>query len=121
MDPVGLIGLGLMGSALAERFRAGGLRVVGFDIREACRMQLAELGGEPVASARGVFESMRTVVLSLPSSDVVAAMIAEVTDLVAGATIIDTTTGHPDATAKLGQTGTYSGRLSRRDFDRVEF
>ena len=55
VERVGVIGLGLMGGALAERFLAGGLRVVGFDLREECRQRLAELGGEPVASAREVF------------------------------------------------------------------
>ena len=34
---VGLIGLGLMGTALAERLIACGYRVVGFDIREERR------------------------------------------------------------------------------------
>ena len=50
MDRVGVIGLGLMGGALADRFRAGGRHVVGFDPREECRRRLAEIGGEPLES-----------------------------------------------------------------------
>jgi 3-hydroxyisobutyrate dehydrogenase-like beta-hydroxyacid dehydrogenase len=103
VDAIGLIGLGLMGSALAERFRAGGLRVVGFDLQGEARQRLVELGGEPVASARVVFAGARTVVLSLPNSDTVRDVLAEAGDLLRGATIIDTTTGDPAATEEVGK------------------
>ncbi len=92
---IGVIGLGLMGSALAERIRLGGLRVVGFDVRPECRPD--------VASVREVFAAARVVVLSLPTSDVVASVVNEAWDMLPGARIIDTTTGDPDATAELGQ------------------
>ena len=55
MDRVGVIGLGLMGGELAGRFLAGGLRVVGYDVRDECRQRLAERGGEAVGSVRVVF------------------------------------------------------------------
>lgn len=103
MDTVGLVGLGLMGGALAVRFRAAGLRVVGFDLREECRHRLAELGGEPVASVRDVFAATRTVALSLPNSDAVADVLGHVEDLLRGATVIDTTTGDPGAAATTGE------------------
>ena len=103
MTCVGAIGLGLMGGALAERFRAGGLRVVGFDPRDECRQRLAELGGEPVGSTREVLAATRTVVFSLPNSDVVRAAVAAAGELLAGATVIDTTTGDPDATEAIGR------------------
>jgi 3-hydroxyisobutyrate dehydrogenase-like beta-hydroxyacid dehydrogenase len=91
-----------MGGALAGRFIAGGLRVVGYDLRDECRQRLAQIGGEPVASAREVFAATRVVVLSLPNSDVVSDVIREVEDCLAGVTIIDTTTGDPNATAEIG-------------------
>src|SRR5262249_8951466 len=105
MDTIGVIGLGLMGAALAERFlRSGGFRaVVGYDVRPQCRRHLAELGGEPVESSRAVFARTRLVVLSLPNSAIVAEVLAGVGDVPAGATIIDTTTGDPDAVAELGR------------------
>jgi 3-hydroxyisobutyrate dehydrogenase-like beta-hydroxyacid dehydrogenase len=103
VEAVGLIGLGLMGSALAERFRAGGLRVIGYDLHGECRQRLVDLGGEPVRSARVVFAGTRTVVLSLPNSDVVREVIADVGELVHGATVIDTTTGEPGATEAMGK------------------
>lgn len=103
MEAIGVIGLGLMGSALAERLRRGGRLVVGFDVRAECRDGLRSIGGEPVRSVREVFERARTILLSLPASDVVAEVIREAQELVSGATIIDTTTGEPEATAALGE------------------
>lgn len=104
MQTVGVIGLGLMGGALAGRFLGGGLRVVGYDARDDARQRLAGLGGEPKASVREVFAAARLVVLSLPNSDVVADVVNQVRDLLPGARIIDTSTGEPDATAELGWT-----------------
>ncbi|MBM3981864.1 MAG: hypothetical protein FJ304_16655 [Planctomycetes bacterium] len=103
MERVGVIGLGLMGSALAERFRAGGFRVVGYDPDAGCRARLAPLGGEPVATVREVFTGARTVVLSLPNSEVVRAVVEGAGELVRGATVIDTTTGEPDATEDVAR------------------
>jgi 3-hydroxyisobutyrate dehydrogenase-like beta-hydroxyacid dehydrogenase len=94
---VALIGVGLVGSALAERFRRGGLSVVGYDRRPEC------LGGMTAApSALEAASSAPVVVLSLPDSDVVAAVIEETGPALAGQTVMDTTTGDPDRTAALG-------------------
>src|SRR5437868_3587683 len=91
-----------MGGALAERLLAGGLRVVGYDVRQGCRDRLTGLGGDPAGSVREVFAASRVVVLSLPDSDAVAAVLGEAGDL-AGSRVIDTTTGDPDGTAELGR------------------
>jgi len=103
LETVGLIGIGLMGSALAERLLAGGRRVIGYDLRDDARRRLAVLGGEACGSVRAVFESAQVVLLSLPNSDVVGSVIKEGGLLPLGLRIIDTTTGEPDATARLGQ------------------
>ncbi len=103
MSTVGVIGLGLMGSALAERFRMARLRVIGFDPRDECGRRLAEIGGEPVGSVRDVFAATRTLVLSLPDSDATRSVVAEAAELVRGATIIDTTTGDPDTAEDVGR------------------
>jgi 3-hydroxyisobutyrate dehydrogenase-like beta-hydroxyacid dehydrogenase len=102
VDAVGVIGLGLMGGALADRFRAGGLRVVGYDPRPEAGAGLVALGGELLPSVRDVFAAVRVVVLSLPDSSVVADVMAEAGELRRGALVIDTTTGDPEATARLG-------------------
>jgi 3-hydroxyisobutyrate dehydrogenase-like beta-hydroxyacid dehydrogenase len=101
---VGLIGLGLMGAALAERLLKGGLRVIGYDLNPArCRV-LANLGGEPVADAAAVVGACHVVLLSLPDSVVVEQVLAEVTDdLRPGQIIIDTSTGDPTRAGALGE------------------
>lgn len=52
--PVGLIGIGLMGTVFARRLLAAGYRVVGFDVAPARREALGEMGGEPVDSVAEV-------------------------------------------------------------------
>lgn len=96
-DPLGMIGLGLLGGALAARFAAAGHAVVGYDTSAAARRALAALGGRAVMSPGDVFAACSRVVLSLPSSPVVAAVLREVGDAPrAGQVIIDTTTGAPE-------------------------
>jgi 3-hydroxyisobutyrate dehydrogenase-like beta-hydroxyacid dehydrogenase len=101
---VGLIGVGLMGSALAERLIAGGLRVVGYDIRKSrCRL-LEEMGGESAADSPAVAALCDRILLSLPDSSVVEEVLAEIGGgLRAGQVIIDTSTGEPARAASLGE------------------
>ena len=49
--PVGLIGLGLMGMALAERLRGGGFEVCGRDVDPARESLLADSGGKVATNA----------------------------------------------------------------------
>jgi 3-hydroxyisobutyrate dehydrogenase-like beta-hydroxyacid dehydrogenase len=101
---IGLIGLGLMGSALAERLLGAGQRVLGWDIDPERLAALRENGGEVAGDAQEVFSSGRRVLLSLPSHREVADVIetAGVT-LSRGLTIIDTTTGDPESTEQLAR------------------
>ena len=93
---LGLIGLGLMGSALADRLLGAGQPVIGWDIDPERRAALRERGGAIGRDAPEVFSSCSRVLLSLPShrevGDVVRAAGAT---LSRGLTIIDTTTGDP--------------------------
>ncbi|MES2692963.1 MAG: NAD(P)-dependent oxidoreductase [Verrucomicrobiota bacterium] len=100
--PVGLIGLGLVGSAFSERLLARQLSVLGWDIGAAQRDTFATLGGTLLASVSEVFDRCERVILSLPSHREVG----DVIDLAAfalrpGHIIIDTTTGDPASTAAL--------------------
>lgn len=65
---VGLIGLGLMGQALASRMIPAGFRVVGYDVDPAKTAKLAETGGTP---AKTPAEAGRcgVVVLAVFSTD----------------------------------------------------
>lgn len=102
---VGLIGLGLMGSALADRLLGAGQRVIGWDIEAERRAALRERGGDVARDAQEVFSSCGRVLLSLPShrevDDVVRAAGAA---LSRGLTIIDTTTGDPASSEELAST-----------------
>ena len=52
---VGLIGLGLMGSALADRLLGAGQRVIGWDIEAERRAALRERRGDGARDAQEVF------------------------------------------------------------------
>jgi len=94
-EAVGLIGIGLLGSALSQRLRDAGFSVTGFDIDPA--------RGGNAASAAEVASSCRRILLSLPDSKVVAGVLDEIeVHLAGGAIIADTTTGDPEEMAAFG-------------------
>jgi len=88
-----MIGVGLLGSAIADRLTAAGHSVLGYDI-VAERRRGAE-------SAEQVVRECDTTILCLPTSDVVAQVLAGLT-LRKGTVIIDATTGEPDTMAAMG-------------------
>ncbi len=96
MTPVGLIGLGLLGSAMAERFAAAGYLVHGFDTSAERRDAFRAAGGVLCDSAISVFQNCPTVVFSLPNSKIVADVLTECRDQIEPHLIIDTTTGAPE-------------------------
>jgi 3-hydroxyisobutyrate dehydrogenase-like beta-hydroxyacid dehydrogenase len=100
---VGLIGVGLLGAALAERLIDGGFDVLGYDVDPARRAALARPGAEEAPSAGAVLSACPRVLLSLPDLDVVASVLsAEAAALRAGQMLIDTTTGAPPQAERLG-------------------
>ena len=114
-ERVGMIGLGLMGMALAERLLKGGVRVIGYDVNPArCRM-LAVAGGEPAADSGAVVAECQRVFLSLPDSNVVEQVLGDVEDeLRHGQIVVDTTTGDP---ARAGALGERLGRMGVKFLD----
>jgi 3-hydroxyisobutyrate dehydrogenase len=68
---VGLVGIGLMGSALARRLLDAGYQVIGFDIDAARRDALREMGGEPAASVAEVANRcQRTLIAVMTTTQV---------------------------------------------------
>jgi len=68
---VGLIGIGLMGTALARRLLDAGYRVVGFDTAPARRDALHAMGGEPVETVAEVAaRCQRTLIAVMTTSQV---------------------------------------------------
>src|SRR6185436_15507542 len=68
MKTVGVIGLGIMGSAMAGNLMRAGYAVIGYDLRDEQRRKHARARGRSARSAREVGESAQVVITSLPSS-----------------------------------------------------
>jgi len=64
---VGLVGLGIMGSAMAPNLLAAGFQVVGFDVSPERMKAFVAAGGTPAASPQAVAEAASIVITSLPS------------------------------------------------------
>ena len=73
--PVGLIGIGLLGQALAHRLRTAGFEVAGFDLDPAKTAMLAGLGGHPAGSVADVARHCDPIVLAVFSTDQVEAVV----------------------------------------------
>lgn len=104
---IGLVGLGLVGAAMAERLLAGEFDVVGFDIDPARCEHLKELGGKTLNGPAEVAQEVDCVILSLPATQVVRQVVEGPSGILKAETpptyIIDTTTGDPEETAALAQ------------------
>ncbi|MBL6958499.1 MAG: NAD(P)-dependent oxidoreductase [Rhodospirillales bacterium] len=111
-ETIGLIGLGLVGTAIAEHLLEAGYGVIGFDIDPARGKALAKLGGRAVSGPLEVADGADRVILSLLTTEVVCQVVEGDGGLLQAAgpphTIIDTTTGTPDETMAL------AGRLEAR-------
>ena len=80
---VGIIGLGVMGSAVAGHLLEAGHSVRGFDVDAARVASLAQMGGTPEQATRAVAAKSDVVLLWLPS---VATLDQVATELAAGPT-----------------------------------
>lgn len=100
---IGIIGLGLLGGAMAERLLACGFRITGYDPVAEKRDSLRAPGGEPVDTPRQVWAACPRVLLSLPNSSIAAQVLEEASPyLRPGTLVVDTTTGDPDEVAAFG-------------------
>ena len=63
---VGMIGLGIMGGAMARNVVAAGFDVVGYDVVDAATARARDAGVRIAASVRDVAAAARLVVTSLP-------------------------------------------------------
>ena len=104
MEEIGVIGLGLLGSAIVERLLRSGFGVCGFDIDEQRRANGRGLGARVVDSAPAVARHCGRILLSLPNSDIVGGVIDEILPhLHRGAIVLDTTTGDPERSATFAE------------------
>jgi len=91
-ETVGVIGLGIMGSAMSANLVSGGFRVVGYDpVAEAAR-QLKRSGGESVEDARAVADRAATIVTSLPTASALIQVANELAQFGRKVIVIETST-----------------------------
>jgi putative dehydrogenase len=67
-DQVGVIGLGIMGSAMSTNLVDAGFSVRGYDVLARRRSEFSRAGGKPARSVRDLARRAAVVITSLPSS-----------------------------------------------------
>ncbi len=76
-NAVGVIGLGIMGSAMSANLVKAGFAVFGYDPVDKARSRLAKAGGTACESVAEVARNARLLVLSLPSEEALDQVCAE--------------------------------------------
>ncbi|MEP6720368.1 MAG: NAD(P)-dependent oxidoreductase [Variovorax sp.] len=115
--PLGLIGLGLVGTALAQRLTEAGFEIVGFDVREEAREALRASGMRVASSPGEIGRECQVVLLAVFDTQGVIDATEGPQGLIAGGavrTLIDCSTGVPEALEAL------AGRLKQHDIDFIE-
>ena len=107
MATIGIVGLGLLGSAVAARLRGGGHDVVGHDVVAEKARALEALGGQAAPSAEAVARAAEAVCVVLPSLAAVEDVVLGPRGLAvaghAGQTIIQMSTISPTLTERLAR------------------
>jgi 3-hydroxyisobutyrate dehydrogenase-like beta-hydroxyacid dehydrogenase len=90
---VGVIGLGIMGSAMSFNLGRAGFRVVGYDVAPRRRAEHARAGGVAARSPRDVARRVGIVITSLPSAHALAEVASELAaSAKRGTMVIETST-----------------------------
>jgi 3-hydroxyisobutyrate dehydrogenase-like beta-hydroxyacid dehydrogenase len=107
MTTVGIVGVGLLGDAVASRLRKAGHPVVGYDIVPAMLDRLAAIGGTPAKSAGDVARAADVVCTILPSLAAVKEAILGANGIVAagkvGQAIVQMSTISPSLSERLAR------------------
>ena len=103
----GIVGVGLLGGAVASRLRAAGHVVVGYDIVPAAMEQLAALGGTPAKSIADVARAADVICTILPSLAAVEEAVLGPNGIAAtgkpGQAIVQMSTISPSLTERLAR------------------
>src|SRR5712692_3303170 len=112
-NPVGLIGIGLLGQALAHRLLGAGFEVAGFDVDPARTAKLLELGGRPATSVAYLAHRCAPILPAVFSTDQVEEVIEH--ELLpalgesSGRIVLCASTCDPDRMSALGERVTPRG------------
>ena len=115
--PIGIVGLGLVGQALATRLASAGFDLLGWDQQASARDAWAAQGRRLATSLADLGGSCERTVLAVFDTAGVLAVVEGPAGLLAGAAtkaLIDCSTGDPDALQSLAQ------RLATRGVDFIE-
>jgi 3-hydroxyisobutyrate dehydrogenase-like beta-hydroxyacid dehydrogenase len=101
--PVGIIGLGLMGSVLCERLIDAKLPLIGFDVEASRCETLKASGGAVATSVRELAGRCRTIVVAVYDGKQVEALFGDIENSTGAARpiVICTTTCAPDEIVRL--------------------
>jgi 3-hydroxyisobutyrate dehydrogenase-like beta-hydroxyacid dehydrogenase len=117
---IGVVGLGLVGTAIAKRLSSAGYTPIGFDIRPEARKAFASLGFEVTPSLVDMGKSVDCVVLAVYETKDVVSVTESADGLLSSGsecmvrTLIDCSTGEAEALQGLAL------RLSARGIDFIE-
>ncbi|MEY4295793.1 MAG: 2-hydroxy-3-oxopropionate reductase, partial [Pseudomonadota bacterium] len=120
MKKIGVIGLGLVGTAVAKRLLAADYALIGFDVRPEAREMFASLGFEVTPSLDEMGQIVDCAVLAVFETKDVVSVIESADGLLSSGsassvrTLIDCSTGEPEALQALAL------RLSARGIDFIE-
>ena len=101
-ETIGFIGLGNMGTPMANRLLDAGYRLVVFDTRDEVVAPFVGRGAKRTSSAADAGSEAATVLVSLPTPDVVQKVVAEVAQGTAVKTVVDLSTTGPRVAAAIG-------------------
>jgi len=101
-ETIGFIGLGNMGTPMANRLLDAGYKLVVFDTRDEVVAPFVARGAKRTSSAADAGSEAETVLVSLPTPDVVQKVVAEVAQGTAVRTVVDLSTTGPRVAAAIG-------------------
>src|ERR1700751_5970489 len=109
-NPIGLVGVGLMGMAYAHRLRGAGLPVVGFDVDPARLEALAAISGDKAASVAEVVRRCATLLVVVFSAEQADGVLSEIAASDARPrTVVLSITCDPERAVALSQRATVAG------------
>jgi 3-hydroxyisobutyrate dehydrogenase-like beta-hydroxyacid dehydrogenase len=101
---VGFVGLGAMGAHMVARLLDAGRELAVFDTRAEALEEPVARGARACASAKEVADVATTVLVSLPTPDIVRAVAGEVAGGGAVTTFVDLSTTGPEVAAEVAAT-----------------
>jgi 3-hydroxyisobutyrate dehydrogenase-like beta-hydroxyacid dehydrogenase len=101
-ETIGFIGLGNMGTPMANRLLDAGYKLVVFDTRDEVVAPFVARGAKRTSSAADAGSAAETVLVSLPTPEVVQKVVAEVAQGTAVRTVVDLSTTGPRVAAAIG-------------------